>query len=97
MEELDSLFQIKPVCYWSFETHHLTDCVLRAWRVLLDFPRVQLTIHETPSPVRALLLCSRTLYSRIFSVHRAIKKSFRFHEERGLQEEFSHRVRENET
>lgn len=97
MEELDSLFQIKPVCCWYFETHHLADCLLRTWRVLLDFPRVQLTIHGATSPVTALLLCSRAVSSRIFSVYSAIKKSFQFHEEQGLQEELSRRVLENGT
>lgn len=94
MGEVDSFFQIKHICCCDFETHHLADCLLEAWRVSLDFfPEVQLTIHKTTSPVSALLL-----YSRIFSsFHGAIKKSFQFHGEQGLQEELPHRVRKNET
>lgn len=88
MEELDNLFQIKPVCYWSFETHYLTDCLLRTWRVLLDFPRVQLTIHETTSPVSALLLCSRTLYSRSSLSTGRLRNPFSFMRSKGFRKSY---------
>lgn len=97
MEGLDSLFQIKHICCWYFETPHITDCLLGVWRVFSYFSKVQLTIHKATSPVSALPQHSRTLYCRFFSFRRVIKKSFQFHEGQGLREEFSHRVPENET
>lgn len=37
MGEVDSFFQIKHICCCDFETRHLADCRLEAWRVSLDF------------------------------------------------------------